>query len=365
MKFEVKYKLQSGSLSRFADFGETRQVGWKSPSNIALIKYWGKKDFQIPINPSISFSLENSYTKTTISYSPTKDEPLLNFKFEGDENKAFEKRIFEVINRFKIYMPFLNSLNLDIESKNSFPHSSGIASSASSMSALALNICTIEKDLFGTLQNESEFFQKASFLSRLASGSAARSVYSGYVCWGKTPTLENSSDEVAVPISGHIDEKFNNLYDAILITSSREKNVSSSKGHRLMQEHPYAEARKNQVKSHLNDIITSFQFGDDSIFVKVVENEALSLHALMMSSQPGYNLLNDNTWNIIERIRTFRTLTGINVSFTLDAGPNVHLIYSERNKNEVKNFIAVELQQFCENGFWIDDKMGKGPEKTI
>lgn len=358
--------IQEAKRLEIKPFASERKTSWRSPSNIALVKYWGKRDFQLPQNPSISFVLKNSYTETTLSYS-YKDfgKPGLAFLFEGKPNLAFEKRIQNVLAVYTEYLPFIKNLNLKIESKNSFPHSSGIASSASAMSALALGMVTMQKELFGNLNNKKEFYQKTSFLARLGSGSAARSVYPGFVVWGKENSLISSSDEIAVPIESDIHENFQNLCDAILITSSDKKQVSSSVGHGLMNKHPFAEARYIQAKQNLKNLTIALKTGDEDLFTEIVENEALSLHSMMMSSTPGFTLLNANTWNIINEIKRFRTEKNLMLAFTLDAGPNVHLIYKAKDKTEIATFVASKLKLFCENSYWIDDEMGNGPENLL
>ena len=132
-----------------------------------------------------------------------------------------------------------------------------------------------------------------------------------------------------------------------------------------MESHPYASARYEQAEKNLKKLILALKNGNDNDFIAVLENEALSLHSLMMSSNPGFSLLNANTWEIINRIKEYRKQNNKMIAFTLDAGPNVHLIYKSKDKTEITNFIASELEQFCENGYWIDDQMGNGPEKLI
>ena len=113
-------------------------TNWMSPSNIALIKYWGKKDLQTPINPSLSFTLKQCYTETSVSYKPSKSGFKYEFLFEGKSKPHFKKKLDKYFERIIPYLPFLNQLSIKIDSKNTFPHSSGIASSASAFSALSL-----------------------------------------------------------------------------------------------------------------------------------------------------------------------------------------------------------------------------------
>ena len=114
-------------------------TNWLSPSNIALIKYWGKKDLQIPINPSLSFTLKQCYTETSVSYKPSKSGFKYEFLFEGKSKPHFKKKLDKYFERIIPYLPFLNQLSIKIDSKNTFPHSSGIASSASAFSCSLLH----------------------------------------------------------------------------------------------------------------------------------------------------------------------------------------------------------------------------------
>lgn len=339
-------------------------VAWRSPSNIALIKYWGKHGRQLPRNPSLSFSLSNAYTETQVQYSTrekTRDTVSLEFLFEGKKNDAFESRIQKFLNSISTNFPFLKNLDLKIESQNSFPHSSGIASSASSMSALALCLTDIEYELHGMERNE-EFFHKASYVARLGSGSASRSVYKDFCVWGTTSLEDKYDDEYAVPLD-KVHPVFEGLHDDILIVSAKEKSVSSSAGHDLMIDNPYAETRYAQAREKLIKLAGLIENGEIKVFGKIVEEEALSLHALMMCSDPSYVLMEPASLEIINKIRAFRDSTGTPIFFTLDAGPNVHVIYPERASQEARAFIVEELLQHCEDGRHIFDKMGSGPQK--
>lgn len=260
--------------------------------------------------------------------------------------------------------PVLNDYNFRISSTNTFPHSAGIASSASSMSALGLGLAD-----FLAISGRSEFppgfsrREMASHLSRLASGSACRSVYGGYVIWGHVQDLAGTSDEFAFPFPFEVNPVFKSMKDAILVVRSKEKEISSRAGHSLMDSHPYAEARYKAAMVNLLDLSKALRTGDMEEFVRITESEALNLHALMMSSSPSYLLIEPNTLNIVNFVRLFRKETKIPVCFTLDAGPNVHLLYPDDNATAVKTWINAELIKFCENGKWIDDGIGEGPER--
>ena len=324
------------------------QIIKRSPSNIAIVKYWGKHGTQLPNNPSISFTLSNCFTETKITYSEN-ESMSLEFYFEGKENPVFKAKIEKYLNENRRYFSFLNNLDLKIESYNSFPHSSGIASSASSMSALIMCLLEIKyKDAKIDLR-------EASYLSRLASGSAARSVYPTMTLWGKTPSLPDSSDEYAIPIGEMINPVFKTYHDSILIVSSKEKSVSSRAGHSLMDNHPMAESRYATARRNTEDLLTILKQGDLEGFIRITESEANQLHDLMSTSTPSYTLKEPNTIRIIDEILNFRKDTGLPVCYTLDAGPNVHLLYPDSCSKEVHTFIEENLKNYCFDNKYIDD----------
>jgi len=250
-------------------------------------------------------------------------------------------------------------LSFDIKSENSFPHSSGIASSASSMGALALCLCDIEKKLFN---NEKDFLKKASHLSRLGSGSASRSIYPSVVTWGLSSDIDKSSDLFAIPVIDFHDV-FSTFHDDILIVSDREKSVSSSAGHALMETNIFADNRYTQAGIHMTKILSAIQTGDLETFGKIVEDEALTLHALMMCSDPSYILMEPHTIEVIKKIRAFRDETSIPIFFTLDAGPNVHILYPDSVSDKATDFINAQLLPLAHEGRIIRDKVGLGPVK--
>jgi len=339
---------------------------WQSPSNIALVKYWGKKGFQIPSNPSISFSLSKSFTETRLSFQPAKGKDFnVKFSFNNNPQPDFEKKIISYFKSLTKIFPFIEQLDFDIQSKNTFPHSAGIASSASGMSALALTLCDIEQHCFNKQTRLDDFFQKASFIARLGSGSASRSVYGGWVAWGAIEGMESTSDLYGVPIKNYIHSDFLNYQDSILLVETGTKTVSSRIGHDLMNSNPFAKVRFSQAGQNAKRLVEVLKSGDIDEFIRITESEALSLHAMMMTSQPSFILIKPQTINIIDKIKAYRKETGVPVSFTLDAGPNVHLLYPKSVKDLVKEFINTDLMpHLSENGF-IDDEIGAGPRKLI
>lgn len=353
-------------LSSYSKDLSSGTVSWQSPSNIALIKYWGKYGEQLPMNPSISFTLKNCNTKTSLSFVKrtfTKTSECEGFDFEvyldGKRELSFEPKIQKFFERVEVYLPFLKDFKFKIETSNSFPHSSGIASSASGMSALALCLMDLERQMKPSI-DDAYFMEKASFLSRLGSGSACRSIEGPVIVWGEHSEIDGSSNLFGTKYPFEVHQNFQNYQDTILLVDKGEKQVSSTLGHDLMIGHPFAEQRFQQAKDNLTKLIPVLKNGNLSEFIKIVESEALSLHAMMMTSMPYFILMKPNTLEILNRIWEFRQETKSNVCFTLDAGANVHVLYPESEKETVLQLIKNELAQFCKNGEFIEDEVGLG-----
>lgn len=350
-----------------SDFRETLSqtvhTCWQSPSNIALVKYWGKKGFQLPANPSLSFSLTEAYTITKIvaEYNPEEDGPEVSFIFEGEQNDVFAQKIEHFLFHLNEHLEFLPFVKLYIESGNNFPHSAGIASSASAMSALALCLECIQQQLSDEKLPETDMIKKASYLARLGSGSACRSVYGGFSIWGQHPDFNGSSDDYAVPIDFEPGKLFRNIRDSILIVDQSPKSVSSRAGHELMKGHPFANARYKQAMANLTRLKRSLKENDWDTFADVVENEALSLHAMMLSSSPGFILMHPNTLNIVEQFYKYRKQNNIKMCFTLDAGPNLHILYPEEETEKVSSMLE-QLRSYCFDRKILNDVIGTGPQ---
>ena len=333
---------------------DSGSVAYSSPSNIALVKYWGKKAHQIPANPSISFTLNNCKTLTTIKF---KKKTTKGFSFEvyleGVIQKEFKPKIKQFFQRIEVYLPFLSAYHFTIETSNTFPHSSGIASSASGMSALALCLVQLEQSL-NPETTKTFFNRKASFLARLGSGSACRSIEGPLIVWGTHANIIGSSDLVGIKYPYEVHPNFSNFCDTILLVDKGEKQVSSTVGHDLMHGHPFSEQRFAQAHTNMDALIEVLKTGDLTAFINIVEREALTLHSMMMSSDPYFILMKPNTLEIINKIWAFRKKTDLHICFTLDAGANVHVLFPDNEAKEIQEFIANELAMHCQNGHFID-----------
>ncbi|MGB8705047.1 MAG: diphosphomevalonate decarboxylase, partial [Gillisia sp.] len=309
--------------------------------------------------------LKNCNTQTTLEFHPEvgasgkKDAIDFEFYFEGVKKDAFKPKIETFFKRVLPYCSFLKDYRFIIHSKNSFPHSSGIASSASGMSALALCVMSMEKQ-HNPGMSEEYFRKKASFLARLGSGSACRSIEGPLVEWGYHEEIEGSSDLFGISYPYAIHKNFEDYQDTILIVEKGQKKVSSSLGHNLMTDHPFAKSRFEQAHKNLARLNSVLKNGVLEEFIEIVETEALSLHAMMMSSKPNFLLMKPNTLEIINRIRDFREQTQMPVCFTLDAGANVHMLYPKKYTEGVNEFIEKELVKYCESEQYICDTVGNG-----
>jgi diphosphomevalonate decarboxylase len=178
--------------------------------------------------------------------------------------------------------------------------------------------------------------------------------------WGENDLVEGSSNLKAIEVND-IHPNFQEMKDAILIIEDEPKKVSSTIGHGLMNNHPYAAARFEQANKRTAELVEILKNGDIEKFIQISESEALTLHAMMMTSSEYYLLVKSGTITAIEKLMQFRLERVIPVCFTLDAGPNLHVLYPKKYQEEVEDFINNELTDTYKKV--IFDEEGKGPEK--
>lgn len=331
-------------------------VSESCPSNIALIKYWGKYDNQIPANPSISFTLNHCRTNTSMEFSAHEPFSVQTF-LAGNEEVKFAEKIEKYFRNIEQYLPWILQGKYIIRTENTFPHSSGIASSASGFGAIAKCLMSLDETFSGKTSDE-ESLRKASFLARLGSGSACRSLYNGLVVWGESQ-VKGSSDLFAVQYpNDEIHEIFKDFNDWVLLIHEGQKSVSSTVGHCLMNTNPYADRRFQEARENFGPMKEMLASGDLQRFIKLVEHEALTLHAMMMMSDPAFILMKTGTLEVINKIWDFRRETGLPLFFTLDAGANVHLLFPNDGSEEtIKSYIEAELLQHTQNNGVVKDVM--------
>ncbi len=361
--------FNSTSLKERSLVGE---VVWQAPSNLALIKYWGKKGQQLPANPSLSMTLRQSVTTLEAQFSLMPDShqavsDLWEFQFQGESSNTFDKKIFAHLETMASYYPFLLRTKLNLRSRNSFPHSAGIASSASASMSTALLVEGLASLLRGQKIEKSDpmFLRRASFLARLGSGSAARSAFPTGALWGKATNHDSSSDEWAVGVESDL-PYLKNLEDMILVVDESKKKVSSREGHALMNQHPYRDARYAQARERLEDlwhlISKASRSEDFHLFGPIIEAEAMDLHSLMMSSVPPVVLMAPATLAIILALWEWRKSSNVPAYFTLDAGPNLHLLYPKAVEPAVQEFKKIISEKNLLPSQIIYDGVGSGPQ---
>lgn len=336
---------------------QSTTVSESCPSNIALIKYWGKYKDQIPANPSISYTLNHCKTNTTIEFLANESFSVQTF-LSGKEEVKFAEKIEKYFKNIEKYLPWILKGEYIIKTENTFPHSSGIASSASGFGAIAKCLMRLDEAFLGKNSDE-ESLQKASFLARLGSGSACRSLYNGLVVWGETDVVEGSSDLFAIKYSDDkIHPIFKDFNDWVLLIHEGVKSVSSTVGHGLMNTNPYAERRFQEARENFVPMKEILKNGDMNAFIKLVEHEALTLHAMMMISDPAFILMKTGTLEVINKIWDFRREAELPLFFTLDAGANVHLLFpNDGSEEKIKTFIEAELLQHTQKNGVVKDVM--------
>lgn len=335
----------------------TQTVSESCPSNIALIKYWGKYKDQIPANPSISFTLNHCRTNTEMEFVANEPFSVQTFLARNEEVK-FAEKIEKYFKNIEQYLPWILKGKYIIRTENTFPHSSGIASSASGFGAIAKCLMKLDESFSGKNSDE-ESLTKASFLARLGSGSACRSLYNGLVVWGESDEVEGSSDLFAVQYpNSEIHDIFKDFNDWVLLIHEGVKSVSSTVGHGLMNTNPYAERRFQEARENFVPMKEILKSGDMQSFIKLVEHEALTLHAMMMMSDPAFILMKTGTLEVINKIWDFRRETNLPLFFTLDAGANVHLLFpNDGSEEKIKTFIDAELLQHTQKNGVVKDVM--------
>ena len=262
------------------------------------------------------------------------------------------------------YFKFLNNHDIHVKSKNNFPHSSGIASSASAMSALSS--CLVDFEYLNSNKKSSLYYiNKKSFIARLGSGSASRSIEGPISLWGISNSYKGSSDLYAINISEEVNKIFHNYQNTILIIDPGVKKISSSIGHKLMNENPFSKTRFDIATRNISLLKDVFKSGNLDEFINLTESEALMIHSLMLSSNPYFILMKPNTLEVINRVLEYRRETKLPLCFTLDAGSNVHLLYPFSIKQTIQKFIEDDLSLFCKSNKYIHDCLGKGSEKLL
>lgn len=292
-----------------------------SPANIAFIKFWGKKDkeLNLPLNNTFSMNLNNCLTKTTVEFAPGYSEDQI---YVGGKEIIGGKRerVLKILDFVRKKTGIQQKAK--VFSANNFPEGAGIASSASAFSALAL----ASSAAAGLSLSEREL----SVLARRGSGSACRSVVSGFAEW-----VAGDSDETSFAVQV-AEPDFWDLRDIVVVVDQSEKKIGSTEGHELAGSSPYFQTRLERLEDRISKIKKAFMKKNFSTFGEILEEEAIDLHLMAMSSKPPVFYWNEGTMEVILAVQKWRQ-QGLPVYFTIDAGPNVHLICLSDKVSEIKN----------------------------
>jgi diphosphomevalonate decarboxylase len=283
-------------------------------SNIAFVKYWGVRkglrNRQVPLNPSVSMTLNAARTTTTVEFSPDLKTDLCTINDRPAPPEATQ-RIRRVMNSVRKLAGFKRFAR--IASVNHFPTSAGVASSASGFAALAL-AATRAAGL-------SEDPKKLVPLAILGSGSACRSLYGGYVLWSPPRAGQHGSSVRQINTEDHWP-----LVDLVAILSRERKAVTSEQGHLLTWTSPLLEGRLASLPRITRTVKKAIRERDFPSLGEAIESEALCMHAVMMTSRPSLLYWEPATLAVIKAVRDLRIRRGLPCYFTIDAGPNVHVL---------------------------------------
>lgn len=305
-----------------------------APANIALAKYWGKRDakLNLPNNGSLSISLGTLGTKTTVTALDAAQDCV---KLNGQEmpvDSAFYQKVVAFVNLFRRQQP----QSLLIDSHNSIPTAAGLASSASGFAALTLALAD-----FWQLSLDKRIL---SSFARIGSGSAARSLWQGFVKWQKGQQSDGS-DSYAIPIASD----WQALRIALLEINTAEKSVSSRDGmNHTVATSPLYATWPDTAEKDLSVIEQAIATQDFHLLGQSAESNALAMHATMMAARPALLYLQAESFRQIARIQALRQ-EGLPVYFTADAGPNLKLLYLDEHQKEIAEAFpqAIHINPFA------------------
>ncbi|MBI3243281.1 MAG: diphosphomevalonate decarboxylase [Chloroflexi bacterium] len=298
---------------------QNRKATSISCANIAFIKYWGNRDhtLRLPATSSLSMNLAGLFTRTTVAFDPALHSDVVVLDNMAQSPEA-SRRVSEQLDRVRKLANI--STRARVDSQNNFPSGTGIASSASGFAALTVAVCAAA----GLQLSE----RQLSVLARQGSGSASRSIPAGFVEWQMGT---GSDDSYAFSIAG---PEHWALADCIAIVSREHKAVGSSDGHTLASTSPLQEARIKDTPRRLDACREALLARDFARLADVVEEDSTIMHSVMMTSRPPLYYWLPPTLTIIQAAREWRA-KGLPVCFTIDAGPNVHVITTAEYATEV------------------------------
>ena len=284
-----------------------------APSNIAFIKYWGRKDetLKLPSNGSISMNLSGLTTTTTVEFDSSlkEDNVIINGTEETKGTNGTNEKVSLHLDRVRKLVGI--SEKARVVSENSFPLGTGLSSSASGFAALTL----AASKAAGLNLSEKEL----SILARQGSGSACRSIPDGFVEW-----LDGDSSEDSYAVSLY-PSSYWDIVDVAVVLTDQIKDVSTTDGQKLAQTSPFFETRQMHIKNKIVNIKKAIDEKDFKTFGEIIEAEALEMHAIMLTSNPALIYWYPATITIMKAVQRWRR-EGIECYFTMNTGQNIHIL---------------------------------------
>jgi diphosphomevalonate decarboxylase len=304
-----------------------------APANIAFVKYWGMRDAErtLPYNGSISMNLDACLTTTTVTFDPAQAQDEVTLTLYGEEAQRAGGRPLE---RVVTHLDRLRALagvawRARVASSNNFPADAGIASSAAAFAALTLAGAA-------ALDLRLDERQLSILTRRSGSGSACRSIPTGYVEWRIPDSVydpvvwdqESYAASLAPPDHWA-------LADVVAVVDTGAKKIGSAENHRLAATSAYFPARLSELPARLDAVRDAIIARDLIVLGEAVEADAVSMHAICMTSRPPSFYWSAGTMAVIHAVRGWRA-EGLQSYFTIDAGPNVHVICAAADRAEIE-----------------------------
>lgn len=326
------------------------KVTAQASSDVALVKYWGKKDevLRLPENGSVSLILEGLDTITTVEFYSDGTPSEVRINDEVDEEEA--KRVLKHLDRIKkiaeeqhVLSPAdAQKLTVRVASKNTFPKGTGLSSSGSGFAALTFAAV----HALGLQLNEKEL----SILARQGSGTACRCMCSGIVEWKDGATSETSYAESLYP------PEYWDIRDVVAVVDMGKKRISSTEGHQSAQSSPFFKARQGHIQQKISDLKMALAAKEFQALGELVEAEALEFHSILLTSQPALIAWYPGTVEVMLAVQDLRA-RGVPAYFTINTGFNIHVLTLPEHEPEVRTTLErLSLVQKT-----LTAKIGRGP----
>lgn len=333
-----------------------------APSNIAFIKYWGKKDekLRLPENGSISMCLSNMTTTTTVEFDEKYERDLFHLVETrpalpaGKHAASLQQtddvdasRVSSHLDRVRLIANI--SYKAKVVSKNSFPSGTGLSSSASGFAALTVAACSAA----GLSLSEKEL----SIIARQGSGSACRSIPDGFVEWVDGDTSDDSFAQTL------FSPEYWDISDVVAVVSTDKKDVSTSEGQKLVSTSPFFDVRKSHMNEKIRLCKTFLSEKNFTRLGELIESEALELHAIMLTSTPSLIYWTSGTLEIMKLTKKWRD-SGLEVYFTINTGQDVHLIVRKKDIAALEKMLSalphvqnIIVNEPCKGAHTISDHL--------